>query len=331
MKKKLVSIICVSALGATMLAGCGNSSSDETVVEEAEDTVEAAQEEAQEMEQEDADTSELEVIEEEEGETTETAAEGEGTTVTVYAAASLETVMTDLIAQYTEEHPDIEIVGSYDSSGTLLTQIEEADGNGIDVFFSAAQTQMNTLQDDDNLVVDGTRHNVVNNQVCVITYTDSGTEVTGLDNLELASSMALADGSVPAGKYTRTALMNIGILPETDDPSEYTTEEVSEALGGLEINECSNVSKVLQAVAEQSNEVGTAYYSDTYGYEDQVEILEYISYDLTGDVIYPVAQVNNAAASEAESEAAVDFINYLISDDAKTIFESYYFDVDVED
>ena len=35
------------------------------------------------------------------------------------------------------------------------------------------------------------------------------------------------------------------------------------------------------AVAEGSCEVGTTYYSDTYGYEDDLEVLETVSYDLT--------------------------------------------------
>lgn len=34
------------------------------------------------------------------------------------------------------------------------------------------------------------------------------------------------------------------------------------------------MSKVLTAVVEGSCEVGTTYYSDTYGYEDDLEILE---------------------------------------------------------
>ena len=186
---------------------------------------------------------------------------------------------------------------------------------------------MDTLEDD-GLVVDGTRHDVVNNQVCVITYTGSDTSVTGLENIGEASSIALADGSVPVGKYTRQAMINAGML-QGDDPAAITTEEVSEALGGVEINECGNVSKVLQAVAEHSNEVGTTYYSDTYGYEDQIEILEMISYDLTGDVIYPIAQVSNPEADELQAAAAEDFIDFLLSDTAKEIFENYYFDTDL--
>ena len=99
---------------------------------------------------------------------------------------------------------------------------------------------MNQLEQD-GLLVDGTRHNVVNNQVCVVTYKGSNTAVTGLEDLSKAGSLALADGSVPVGKYTRQALVNVGILNEAEDVSKITTQEVSEALGGIEINECANV------------------------------------------------------------------------------------------
>ena len=44
-------------------------------------------------------------------------------------------------------------------------------------------------------------------------------------------------------KYTRQALMNLGILDKVDDASTITTEQVSEALGGAEISEQANVSK----------------------------------------------------------------------------------------
>ena len=178
--------------------------------------------------------------------------------------------------------------------------------------------------------MDGTRHNVVNNQVCVVIYKGSNTAVTGLEDLSKAGSLALADGSVPVGKYTRQALVNVGILNEAEDVSKITTQEVSEALGGIEINECANVGAVTSAV-EAANEVGTVYYSDTYGYEDKLEILEKVPYDLTGNVIYPIAQVVNKEADESQQQAAKEFVEYLVSEDAKTVFDKYYFDTNVED
>lgn len=256
----------------------------------------------------------------------ETAESGKTTEIQVFIAASLNTVMTELADLYNEDHPEVKIIYNADSSGTLLTQIRE--GYECDIFFSAAQKQMDDLEAD-GLMVEGTRADVVNNQVVVVTLKDSGTKVTGLEDLDRAESIALAGGSVPVGKYTRQALINLGILPDTAEPDGITTEEVSEALGGVEISEQDNVSKVLTAVAEGSCEVGTTYYSDTYGYEDDLDILQTVSYDLTGDVIYPVARVVNEEADEAQTAAAEDFLEFILSDEAKTVFESYYFDTDV--
>ena len=251
----------------------------------------------------------------------------EETEIQVFIAASLNTVMTDLAEQYQSEHPEVKITFNADSSGKLLTQIEE--GYACDIFFSAAQKQMDQLEAD-GLVIEGSRHNVVNNQVVVLTLKDSGTKVTGLENLDTAASIALAGGSVPVGKYTRQALVNMGILQEVEDISLITTQEISDALGGVEISEQDNVSKVLNAVTEGACEVGTTYYSDTYGYEDKVEILEKVSYDLTGDVIYPICLVQNKEADETQKKAAEDFLQFVLSDASEDVFENYYFDTNVE-
>ena len=225
------------------------------------------------------------------------------TEIQVFIAASLNTVMTELAKEYNEDHPEVKITFNADSSGTLLTQIEE--GYECDLFFSAAQKQMDQLEAD-GLVVDGTRANVLNNQVVVISLKDSGTKVTGLENLKDAKSIALAGGSVPVGKYTRQALVNLGTL-KTDGEVDAIT-----------------------AVAEGSCEVGTTYYSDTYGYEDKLDILQVVSYDLTGDVIYPICQVQNDEADKTQTAAAKDFYKFVLSDKAKKVFDAYYFDTDIE-
>ena len=245
------------------------------------------------------------------------------TEIQVFIAASLNTVMTEIAEKYNKDNPDVKITFNADSSGTLLTQIEE--GYECDIFFSAAQKQMDQLEQD-GMIREGTRANVVNNQVVLVTRKDSGTKASGLENLKDAQSIALAGGSVPAGKYTRQALVNLGILEKTDEPDAVTTEQVSEALGGVEISEQDNVSKVLAAVVEGSCEVGTTYYSDTYGYEDDLDILETVGYDLTGNVIYPICLVDNQEADDAQSRAAKDFYDYVLSEDASEIFYNYYFD-----
>ena len=315
MKKKTVSILLMAAM-ALSLAACGFSNSTDS-----------SSKSSSKAESTSASSASSEA---ESASSAKSTADGEvfdDTTVTVFAAKSLNSVMETLISEYNKTQPNVKLVGSYDSSGTLMTQIEE--GASCDVFFSAAAKQMDQLEAD-GLVVEGTRHNVVNNQVVVITLKDSDTAVTGLENLNEAKSIALAGGSVPVGKYTRQALMNLGILDKVDDASTITTEQVSEALGGAEISEQANVSKVLITVTEGACEVGTTYYSDTYGYEDQIKILQTVSYDLTGNVIYPICRVENKEADDAKKKAADDFLAYVTSDDAKKIFDSYYFDTNVE-
>ena len=296
MKKKAVAVF-MAAVMVVVLAGCGGNNAKETG-----DRDKKASEEAK---KDDADETEIQV----------------------FIAASLNTVMTEIAEKYNKNNPNVKITFNADSSGTLLTQIEE--GYECDIFFSAAQKQMDQL-DQDGLVKEGTRANVVNNQVVLVTRKDSGTKVTGLENLKDAQSIALAGGSVPVGKYTRQALVNLGILGKTDEPDAVTTEQVSEALGGVEISEQDNVSKVLAAVVEGSCEVGTTYYSDTYGYEDELNILETVGYDLTGNVIYPICLVDNQEADEAQSRAAKDFYDYVLSEHASEIFSNYYFDTDVQ-
>ena len=304
MKKRVIAMALAGML-LTGAAGCGNKAAG---TGETKGETEAAAS---------SEVADSEAAEDDPGETE----------VQVFIAASLSKVMQDLADQFGEEHPDVKITFNADSSGKLMTQIEE--GYNCDLFFSAAQKQMNQLEED-GLLIGDTRADVVNNQVVVVTQKDSDTKVTGLENLNEAKSIALADGSVPVGKYTRQALVKLGILPEAEDVSKITTQEVSEALGGASISEQENVSKVLLAVVERSCEVGTTYYSDTYGYEDELTILEKVPYEQTGNVIYPIARVVNKDADDAENAAADAFLEFVLSDDAKKVFESYYFDTSVD-
>ena len=313
MKKRVLAVMLISVMVLGM-AGCGSRSDHKQEDAQTGDDIQT------EADAEPEDAAQETVREDSSEDTTVT-------NVTVFFVISLNGVVDELISMYQEEQPNVEIIANYDSSGTLMEQIEQ--GAACDLFFSAAQKQMDQLESDE-LLLDGTRANVVNNQVCVVTYKGSGTKVTGLKDIARAESLALADGSVPVGKYTRQAMVNAGMLDAVADVSAITTQEVSDALGGIDINECANVGAVTAAVAEGSNEVGTVYKSDTYGLEDRLDILQVVSYDLTGDVIYPVAQTKNDEADAQEREAALDFLHFLTSDTAKAVYEKYYFDTDVE-
>lgn len=257
----------------------------------------------------------------------EQAEENSKTTVNVFAAASLSAVMDEFEKAYEKANENVDIVVNADSSGALLAQIEE--GAPCDIFFSAAQKQMDELEEK-GMVVEDTRTNVVNNQLVVITQPGSKTVVTGLADIGKAKSIALADGSVPVGKYTRQAMIKLGLLKKTDEPETIKTEDVSKQLGGVEISEQGNVSKVLTAVEEGSSEVGTVYVSDTKGHEKKIKVIETVGYDVTGDIIYPVAEIVNKDATDEETASAADFLKYITNGDAKKLYEEYGFDTNVK-
>ncbi|MCD8145016.1 MAG: molybdate ABC transporter substrate-binding protein [Oscillospiraceae bacterium] len=324
--KKLLALM-LSLMMVMSLASCGSSSSGSTEESTSAETS-AAVEESEAAETEEAEAEETTEAEAE----TETAEAEESddllaeTTVYLYAAASMENAFQEIIALYAEYQPNVTIVGSYDSSGTLLTQIEEANGMGIDIFFSAGKKQVTTLDETVGLAVEGTVVDLLSNALCLVTYNGSETAVTGWEDMDQATSMALCDGTVPVGKYTRELLVSLGLLEDTDDNSAYTTDDVSAALGGLEINECANVSAAAAAVVEQSNEIATIYYTDYYAYQDDLTILA-IDEDgeLTGAITYPVCQVANSEADEAELAATEDFLAFIQSEGVLQIFEDYCF------
>ena len=224
--------------------------------------------------------------------------------LSIFAAKSLNSVMDEICAAYTKEHPNVNFQNNYDSSGTLMAQIKE--GAKCNIFFSAGVAQMDELQNG---------------------Y-EAGSVVTSFADISKAKNMALADGTVPVGQYTRVALVNSKMVEgDASKPQDISDSDISKALGGLEINSCANVGAVASAVAEGANEIGTVYYSDTFGYENQLDIIEKLPNSLTGDVIYPIAALKGDNTTADELEAAKEFIAYLQTDEAMSVFEKYHFTV----
>jgi molybdate transport system substrate-binding protein len=246
----------------------------------------------------------------------------EAAEVQLFIATSLAVVFQEIIPLYNATQPNVKITYNADSSGTLLTQVQE--GFACDIFFSAATSQVETLEEEGYMIA-GTRVDLLENKLALFSLKSSGTSVTGFAELVNAKNIALADGSVPAGKYARQVLINLGVLDGAKSAADYTAADVSAALGGVEINECSNVGKVKEAVKEGANEIGIAFYSDAYSIVDFVDIIEVADAALTGDILYPVCRVNNAEATAAQTIAADDFLAFLQTDAVKAIFEKYMF------
>lgn len=248
------------------------------------------------------------------------------TTVYIDIAASLEAVFRDVILPaYAEKQPNVKVEYNTGSSGKLLIQIEEANGVDHDLFFSAGKKQVTTLDETDGLVVAGSAVDLLSNELCLVKGNDTETAVTGWDNLADAKTMALCGGSVPVGKYSRIALVNLGVLPESDDPAAYTTEEISAALGGVSIDEADDVEVAAVKAAEGSVEVATIYYSDYYNHKNDLTIIAQDNGTLTGKITYPVCLVSNPEADETEQAAAADLLDFLQTDFCLNAFQEYCF------
>ena len=190
----------------------------------------------------------------------------------------------------------------------IQTQIEE--GARCDLFFSAADKQMDALTEE-KLTKEDTVVDLLENKVVLIKPKDGETKVTGFENITDAENMALAGEDVPVGQYSREIFNNLGIM---DDVNE------------MEINECKNVTDVLAAVSEGSNEVGVVYATDAASVADKVEIIAEAPADsLQTPVLYPVGLIEDKEASEDDTKAAEAFLDYVESDAAIKVFEDYGF------
>ena len=228
--------------------------------------------------------------------------------VNTFIAASLSNAMEEIQKDFNETYPDVEILYNADSSGTLQTQIEE--GARCDIFFSAADKQMNALVDE-NLAKKDTVEDILENKVVLIKPKDGETKVTGFENITDAANIALAGDSVPVGQYAREIFDNLGI-----------TDEVNK----MEINEGKNVSEVLAAVSEGSNEIGIVYATEAASVADKVYVIAEAPADaLKTPVLYPVGLIEDKEASEDDTAAAEAFLEYIKSDDAMKVFEKYGF------
>ncbi len=297
--KKVLSMLMVYLLAGIILIGCSGKSSSETTngITEGGASPTLTQPAAQALDvTQIADNSDDSVL--------------QNTEIYVFIAASLNNAMTEISEKYKEIQPKVKVTFNADSSSTLEAQIKE--GAECDLFFSAAEKQMKELKDE-GLVDAASIKNLLENKVVLIKPSGEETAVTGFDDVFKAENLALAAESVPAGDYGRQIFKNIGIWDKIE---------------AMEINEGSNVTAVLAAVSEGSNEVGLVYETDANSVKASVEIIAEAPEEyLDSPIVYPAGLVDNTEADSLQKEAAKNFMDYLSSEAAKTIFEKYGFTV----
>lgn len=239
--------------------------------------------------------------------------------INVYAAASLTESLDQIIAKFTEAHPNVTITPNYGSSGTLVDQIKE--GAACDIFISAASKQMNQIDvtadaevntDGSDFVVQGTRLDLLENKCVLAVPEGNPAGINSFDDLKAAFDQpdflfAMGGESVPVGAYTQKIFAFLGL-----------DEAALAAAGKITYGE--DVKGVTSAVSEATAKAGVIYGSDAYS--AGLTAVDTATEEMTGGkVIYPAAQISTGT----NPELAAAFLEYLQGAEAGAIFESVGF------
>ena len=236
----------------------------------------------------------------------------------VFAAASLTETLTAIGETYSAENPDVTFRFNFDSSGTLKTQIQE--GADCDLFISAGQKQMDQLdimasadvnKDRLDFVDSDTRVDLLENKVvlCVPEGSDKGIDSFDAlaEHLKAQDILfCMGNSDVPVGQYTQKIL------------AYYQLDEATLAAAGV-ITYGSNVKEVTTQVTEGSVDAGVVYCTDAYS--AGLTPVDEATKEMCGQVIYPAAVLKAAP----NAEAAKEFLAYLQTDKAMTVFEGVGF------
>ena len=245
-------------------------------------------------------------------------ASGESVELIVFAAASLTETLNAIAETYSAQNPGVTFRFNFDSSGTLKTQIQE--GADCDLFLSAGQKQMNQLDitasadvnpDGLDFVDSATRVDLLENKVvlCVPEGSDKGIDSFDAlaEHLKAEDILfCMGNSDVPVGQYTQKIL------------SYYSLDEAALAAAGV-ITYGSNVKEVTTQIGEGSVDAGVVYCTDAYS--AGLTPVDEATKEMCGQVIYPAAVMKNAL----HAEAAKEFLAYLRTDKAATVFESVGF------
>ena len=243
---------------------------------------------------------------------------GDPVELIVFAAASMTETLTEIAELYKTAAPEVTVTYNFDSSGKLLTQIKE--GADCDLFISAAPTQMNALDgsligdteknpDGLDLIVIDSRVNLLENKVTLAVPEGNPKGIESFDQLaELLKGgevlLAMGNSDVPVGQYTLKIFNYYGI-DETAVADKLTYGN--------------NVKEVTSQVSEAAADCGIIYATDAYS--AGLTVADSATAEMCGQVIYPAAVLKAAP----NAEAAKEFLAYLQTDKAMTVFEGVGF------
>jgi molybdate transport system substrate-binding protein len=226
------------------------------------------------------------------------------TPVLVFAASSLKTSL-DAMTGPILESTGAKITVSYASSAVLARQIVE--GAPAELFISA-DTDWMDYADSRGRIKQGSRVNLLSNELVLIAPKDKAVALTIGPGFDLAGALGngrLAIGepaSVPAGKYAKAALTTLGVWAG-----------VEKKLAPAE-----NVRAALTLVSRGEAPLGIVYKTDARA-DSTVSVVGTFPVETHPQILYP------AAVTARGSRAAADVLAFLGSPGATRMFQQFGF------
>jgi molybdate transport system substrate-binding protein len=235
------------------------------------------------------------------------AVDSQDKTITVFAAASMTNALDDVDAAFTKQ-TGVRVVTSYDASSALMKQIEG--GAPADAFVSADLKWMD-YGVEKKVINESTRISLLGNVLVLIAAKDSKIDHVniepGFDLAKLADDGRIATGdveAVPVGLYAKAALEKLGVWPSVESKVVMTV----------------NVRAALAHCARREALLSIVYATDAK-IEPGVKVVGVFPDNSHDPIIYPVAATVNA------KPATIQYLAFLRSAAAKSIFEGYGFAV----
>ena len=226
----------------------------------------------------------------------------ETVTLNISAAASLQEAMIEIETKFKEIEPNVKLEVNLGASGSLQQQIEE--GAPCDVFISAGEKQMASLEDKD-LLLEDTNKTLLRNDLVLVA--PEGIEIKDLQTLttDIIDKIAMGDPqSVPAGKYAKEVLDNTKLYKKVEDKLVLAKD----------------VKEVLSWVQQGNAQAGFVYLSDAQGAKG-IKVVYTTKKDTHSPINYPIS-VLKASKNQDKAKAFEDF---LLSADGQVILEKYGF------
>ena len=226
------------------------------------------------------------------------------------AASSLTDVFGELAGRFEDQNPGVEVKQSFESSSTLLTQIQQ--GAPADVFASASEEEMDTAVEGN--LIQGEPEVFVKNREVVMVPKDNPASIEDFRDVgKPGVKLVLAEEGVPAADYA------LEILNKADE--EYGSGFQKDVLSNVVSREAdvrASVNRVVLGDADATFGYASDYTPDV---RDRVEVVP-IPPDLNIIATYPVAALRDAK----EPDLARAWVDLVTSDEGQRVLEKWGFE-----